>query len=420
MLGSFWLHDVKGAPASDSPPQGPPIFGDDVPMERRVVVIGGGMTGASAAYHLQKEGFHVCVLEGRDHVSAGATGRNGGHLWPGIEDLRAAIDKMGPEKAADLNDFTYRTTRGIREYVEGSAEASKRCDLRRTGGVVLASSEKEWEGILSQVAALKTLGLEHYATLWSRERCEQEMHSQGFVGGLCYDDVWQVWPARLVQCLMQDAQRMGATIITRCPVERVERLAPQIFQVHGVSGARVRCGHVVHATNAFASRLLPSLRSKIVPVRGHMIVTNPQSPLWPVSLLANDGFEYAQQRLDGRIALGGMRLTAPGKDVGVDDDTTVNEAVIKNLRQFLVDHFPPLQDVQIEYQWSGIMGFTQDHLPIVGELPSSPHEYIAAGYSGHGLPFTFGCGRAIAWMIAGRTDHGLPPVLAPSRILDGS
>ena len=55
--------------------------------------------------------------------------------------------------------------------------------------------------------------------------------------------------------------------------------------------------------------------------------------------------------------------------------------------------------IHIENEWIGIMGFTPDRNPLVGALPSRPGEYIAAGYTGHGMPVAFLAGANIASLI---------------------
>jgi glycine/D-amino acid oxidase-like deaminating enzyme len=63
------------------------------------------------------------------------------------------------------------------------------------------------------------------------------------------------------------------------------------------------------------------------------------------------------------------------------------------------------------------MAFTPDHNPLVGPLPYRPGEYIAAGYSGHGMPITFSAGKAVAEMIAGKTPELFVEAFLPSRVL---
>jgi glycine/D-amino acid oxidase-like deaminating enzyme len=68
----------------------------------------------------------------------------------------------------------------------------------------------------------------------------------------------------------------------------------------------------------------------------------------------------------------------------------------------LPQHFTDLRTVKVEQEWIGIMGFSKDRNPLVGPLPNRPGEYIAAGFTGHGMPMTFFAGQNVADMIAGK------------------
>jgi glycine/D-amino acid oxidase-like deaminating enzyme len=160
----------------------------------------------------------------------------------------------------------------------------------------------------------------------------------------------------------------------------------------------------------------PPLDGVIVPVRGQVVVTEPVDPMWPFGLSTNFGYEYWLQRPDGRIVLGGMRWITPTREEGTDDDTVIEPAVSQRLRAFLPAHFPALANVRVEHEWTGIMGFTPDRAPLVGPLPGSPGEYLAAGFHGHGMPMTFYAARAVAEMTAGREPEiFVPEAFLPAR-----
>ena len=85
------------------------------------------------------------------------------------------------------------------------------------------------------------------------------------------------------------------------------------------------------------------------------------------------------------------------------------------LHAFLPRHFPDLAGVPVEHEWTGIMGFTPDRAPLVGPLPGSPGEYVAAGFHGHGMPMAFLAAKAVAEMIAGKE----PEIFVPEAFLPG-
>jgi gamma-glutamylputrescine oxidase len=398
----FWLETVSGRTLRTSP---------ELPQRADVVVIGAGITGASAAYWLARLGLAPLVLERRG-IAGGATGRNGGHISPGTAERYAlARQRYGDDGARAIWDFSHRCAAAVRDFV---AEHGLDCDLRVTGSVSLALSDEELGPVRETAEALAGLGVavEH----WDAATCGARTGSEHFLGGVLRPTAGQLWPARLTNGILQQAVRLGAGVQTGTAVQAIER-GRVGFTVCTERGA-VRARSVVHATNAWARRLLPALEGVVVPVRGQVIVTEPAPAMWSFGLSTNSGFEYWLQRPDRRIVLGGMRWLTPTKEVGIDDDSVVEPAVSRGLREFLPRHFPALAGVRIEHEWTGIMGYTADRAPLVGPWPAQPGEYVAVGFNGHGMPMAFLAARAVAEMIAGRAPEvELPEAFQPARLL---
>ena len=120
---------------------------------------------------------------------------------------------------------------------------------------------------------------------------------------------------------------------------------------------------------------------------------------------------YAIRRADGRICFGGARALEPDAAIGSSDDATTSTVVGDYLRRFLREHFPELGggaaggEVEVEAEWTGVLGFTTDGKPIVGPLARRPAVYVAAGFCGHGMPQCYGVGKSIALMLGGRADE---------------
>ncbi|MGB6015119.1 MAG: FAD-binding oxidoreductase, partial [Nodosilinea sp.] len=222
---------------------------------------------------------------------------------------------------------------------------------------------------------------------------------------------------KLVVGLAKAAQQQQAHIQTQIEVQAVTRQA-EGFKITTNQGA-IQAKAVVYATNALTYHLIPTLKGVIVPVRGQVIATAPTSQLFDFDWCLSNDTGYAIQRQDGRIIFGGMRWKSPTKEIGIEDDSTVEPLVGEGLKAFLRDMFPTLRDVAIEYEWTGIMGFTADDNPLIGELPGRPGEYISAGYTGHGRPVSIAAGKAIAEQIAGSAQTPIPNPFRPERFLLG-
>jgi glycine/D-amino acid oxidase-like deaminating enzyme len=399
LTASFWLDHAHHPAFSDSEP---------TPARTSVAVIGGGITGASIAYWLARLGVD-CVLLERRGLSGGATGRNGGHIVPGPAlAWDEAVRAYGAEGARAIWDFTVATTRAVEALV---TEHQIQCDLQFPGTAVLALRADELDRLRGTAEALARAGLPH--RYWDAATCAEQTQSESFLGGVFNPLGGQLWPAKLGFGIAEQAARLGAHIHPHTDVIAVERAHGQ-FMIQ-TERAALLAENVVYAGNAWTRQLLPGLNDIIVPVRGQVIITQPFPRMWPMGLVADEGYEYWIQRPDGRIVLGGLRRLAVNEELGVDDDGALNPVISRALRQFLPARFPALQAARAEGEWAGIMAFTPDRNPLVGPVPGRPGEYIAAGYSGHGMPIAFGAGQAIAEMIAGRMPERYVEAFTPKR-----
>lgn len=334
-------------------------------------------------------------------ICAGATGRNGGFLTPGIADsMTNSINKFGVETTAKLYEYTMSCTDAIESFaVENDIE----CELRFGGEIILAVTAEEAQSLHKTYTILsETCGADRFEW-WGKETCRTRCKSSHYEGGLFKKRCANLWPAKLVVGMVQKAISLGANLQSHTPVLSVTS------SEGGKSGCvvvtdrgSIQCNEVVHATNAWASELLPSLEGIITPVRNQVIITSPQIHMWDFGLCANQGYEYFMQRPDGRLLLGGMRNLAEGGEWGCKDELAPTEVVSSALRSYFPSHFEDLSaGVEVEQEWIGVLGFSKDRNPLIGPMKSHPGQYIAAGFSGHGMPYTFFAGKNIADMIKG-------------------
>lgn len=237
------------------------------------------------------------------------------------------------------------------------------------------------------------------------------------------------------------------SIETNTPVESISvaKDGPKGFPyaVHTTRGT-IYVRHIAHATNAFASQLVPGLRQKIVGARAHMSAQKPaqQFPdsagLRSWSIIYGGAFDYATQRPStpdgkpGDLMIGGgfMRSLKQGIDqVGLyDDGAALDGLTVAHITGIFPSIFSPKwgRDARVKQAWSGIIGLTGDNLPFVGLLDTSltdrkvsdeheagkdmgnSGEWIAAGFSGEGMVWAWLAGCALGIMIAGREEDELP------------
>ncbi|KAE9401989.1 FAD dependent oxidoreductase [Gymnopus androsaceus JB14] len=451
----FWL---------DSTPNANPLAkeGSTGPLsteEADVCIIGSGITGVSVAYHLanavdraKQEPLKVVILEARDFCS-GATGRNGGHLTPiafiDFGDLQA---RYGQQEALKALELEKHTANDVLEFIS-SQNIADAVDLVAGGHVTMFATDGEYSRAKDDYEAAKAAGVDLEGVEWLSV---EEMRSTYGVTlpGARYKG-HNLWPLKLVTYIYNYAksqtEKVSLSLHTSTPVTRVSRNEPigttssRRWKVDTPRGS-ISCSYVVHATNAYASHLIPHLRgpSGIIPTRGQVVAIRAAVSVeelgGKVSWDGNDGFEYwfprpvlassdlEQQQQYPLIILGGGREVESRFELYETDDSKCNEAVGKVLKGFSSGLYSGKFEVgrEPEMEWTGIMGFTKSKDPLVGPLggydvEGSEYEgqFIAAGYSGHGMPRAYACAEVVASMISAdlRGETWNPPKWFPQHLL---
>ncbi|KAI8139750.1 FAD dependent oxidoreductase [Fennellomyces sp. T-0311] len=414
---SYWLRNAPFQQPSKDP----------LPAKADIVIIGAGLTGMSTAYWLtqMQPNLKVVVADARG-IASGATGRNGGILSPGLnDDFETTVAAYGEASAQRLVEFDYRNVDMLNQFLKEHADHDKGFfdpELTWTKGTIVAWSTAQ-EAEEARPAAESLCKKVSDMRIMSPEELQQIPGFESFhYGGLHVKTTAVAWAAKIVFCLARYVMEKGVHIATYTRVEQVvhESGVNKIYTNRGI----IEAPQVAYCTNAWTARLLKPMRDVIVPVRNQVVSVraSPGAPRLEYVMSADRGYQYMSCRPNGDIIMGGMRNIAPGKQEHEDDDSTLNTAVSRALVRFMSD---VMHVLPVEQEWAGVMGFSRDRLPILGNVEyitgssKNKGQFIAAGFTGHGMPRTFLCGRAIAQLLANQTlDNWFPPeflVQHPSR-----
>ncbi len=377
---SLWQLDHAG-------PRHPALAGR---TEADVVVVGAGVTGLACARRLAEHGAAVVVLDA-GRAGAGASGRNGGFASAGTGlSLHDAAKAIGRPAALALHRAT---TLAIDEMLALAAEQGAADAVRRSGSLWLASAEEAAQ-LQAAVAELGAAGVDCRE---APELVPAPMRPH-YPRAAVFPGDCELQPAAWVGALAGAAAAAGARIHERSPALAIE---PH----DGRFGVRSRAGTasgraVVVACDGLIPRLVPELTGIVYPVRGQMLATAPLAdPLLRQPTHSDHGFVYARPTRDGRLAIGGCRVA--DLETEYTDDARPTPRVQRALERFIAVRMG-LADVAVTHRWAGIMGFSADLLPIVGEIPGRLGLHVAGGYSGVGNVQGFVCGGMLADAIGGR------------------
>jgi glycine/D-amino acid oxidase-like deaminating enzyme len=368
-------------------------------LECDVCVVGAGVVGSTLATFLTRAGKSVIVLEARD-VALGASGRNAGFVATLLEPTyHEQVEQFGAAHAREVREISMRTRTILKGFLDDYGVW-----YEQNGSMIFGIDEAEQQELVDEAAALQRDG---YAV----ELFDRDPTGHGFFGAIYEPGDLATQPYWLVTRIMANS---GATVIPNCSVWKLEQAADGIV-VHG-QRATVRATQVCLCTNAYSPAIHPYFNEIVAPKRAQILVTSPVPRFLDVPVSVEAGFQYFRQLPDGRFLVGGQRNRFVDEEVGYNDVET-SRGVQGEIERFVLRHFPELAGTTIERRWSGILGFTPDHLPVVGRLPDMPDVYFAVGFSGEGM----GMGAATAERTAALMLTGAHPgVLSADRLMSAA
>ena len=373
------------------------------------MVVGGGIAGASTAYHLARTGLRVTLAE-RNRLGEGMSSRAVGILTPPLrQPYQLIVHDFGPEAAKGLWEFSLRSVEGLSDLLRARGDADA-VELDLSGGHVLAEPHTE-QVVRGAYQAMTAAGL---PVRWlSATEVRERADGRGFCGGYVIDGGGSVDPLLAARAVARAAAEAGARLAEGVSVREVHP-CPGGFRIL-THGEEIRASSVVYAAHLEGTKFLGQLGEALVSVRGQAFVTAPLPRQFEGAFSTYWKSNVWRQRRDGRIVVSGWRHDA--WDRAYQKDTGIDRQLQADLRAWFESFFPQLAPLQVEDEWGGTYGWTPDFLPLVGPVPGRPGEWVTTGFGGGGFAFAFEAGRAVAHAIVG--DEPVPGVemLNPSRLV---
>ncbi|KAJ3768495.1 FAD dependent oxidoreductase [Lentinula raphanica] len=462
---SFWLQNTRSSP----------LLGcrttESLPPSVDVVIIGSGLSGAATAYYLltgSNSPKSVLMLEAREACD-GATGRNGGHCRPYVfQGYHEYKERFGKEEALKILAHEMANLHLMNHLIK---EEQIDCDFWLGESFDTCIDQAAADKKLKSYQELKEDGgpIEGVVKLTTDSNEAKQLTRMRNAVLTASFPAASLFPYKLVLHLLQLClSKYGLNLQTHTPVTNVSALT------HTVPGqpseaateattrwiittprGQIRANKVVFATNAYTATLLPEFLGNIVPGQGQCAAIVPTPSYSGKGMMdrtccyswGKDNFDYLVQRpKDGIIILGGGKASVPHLDAvlgctndsGHLDDGGKQAEITEYLKGAMNKYFVGWQDSgsgQDEknmhpdersqtrsgegflYDWTGIMGYTRDNIPFVGNVEGKPGAYIIAGHCGHGMARIVSCAKGLATLISGGSwsDTGLPESFQPTR-----
>ena len=362
---------------------------DRLPERADVVVVGGGIAGTSAAYHLARAGVEVVLIE-RGSIGGGATAAAVGVLSPPLrQPFHETVHFRGRAAAIDLWQIAARSIHGLAQLLWDRGKAEE-ASLDLSGGYVLAEPHTTHQMRLAYEALHRNgLPVDWISSAEVRRLCG----GRGFTGGYRIEGGGSLDPGAATAILAQAAESEGAHIIEHVDVIRTD-LAPDEITCWA-DGISTKCKAVVYATHIDSGRFSDFVQEEIMPIRGQGFASEPVPKVFHGSFSTYWKLNAWRQTSAGRVLMSGWRHDAWDRAYG-QPQPALDDRLQGDLHRWFEASFPTSSPLQVKDRWSGVFGWTADFLPMVGAMPGPSREFIIAGFSGGGVPFAFESGRSIA------------------------
>ena len=368
--------------------------------EARVVIIGGGIAGASALYHLTKMGWTDVMLIERDELTSGST-------WHAA----AQVTQFGGNQT-----FVLLKRHSIDLYRELAADDEFPINYHITGGMRLAHTEDQMDIYRHYVQMAKGVGID-FELIDGAEagRRHKLMSSDGLLGAWWDPLDGDIDPSQLTQALARKARQAGAEVVRFNPVTGLTQLPSDDWIVHTAKGD-VRAEIIVNAGGYRANEIgaMMGVEHPVVSMEHMYFLTDPIKELEemeervPIIRDPGDDFYSRQEKKGLLVGVYEQECKSFGMD-GIDPNFTMAlcpndlDRCLDNMER-IFERLPALTETGIHTVVNGPITYTPDGMPLVGPIPGKRNAFCITGLRA-GIGEGGGHGKLLAeWVVEGQTE----------------
>ena len=380
---------------------------DHVPASAEVVVIGGGVMGASAAFHLAEAGVPNVLLLERDSLACGSTSRSAGGVRAQFSD--AVNIELGWRSLQAFEQF------GVRPAAE--------IDLHQVGYLFLHSDADAWERAQQAVTLQNAMGVgTRLLTPAEAADLSPAVRVDDILGATFHARDGYCSPENVVQGYASGARRLGAQLRTGVEVTGIEVSGGQITGVRTTAGP-VATSTVICAAGAWSRQVgeWAGVALPVDPLRRQIVVSEPLSPellevFGPTTPMTIDAATTLYFHREGPGLLMGMSYR--GETIGFRSGFT--EEWMPDLLHAMERRAPALMDLGIAHRWTGYYEVTPDDNAVIGESREVSRFLYATGFSGHGFLQGPAIGEVLRDLYLGRDPVVDVSSMSADRFADGA
>lgn len=354
------------------------------------VIIGGGYTGLSAAYHLARNGFSVILIDAA-RFGDGASGRNGGQFGTGQRTWTEDLEK----------EYGFSRAKALFELAEDSKAlikticAEHQIDIEYVAGQMSVAHKKRYlQPYQRHVELMQTRYHYPHIRMMSAEETAEKLGSTRYYGGTYDSGTGHIHPLKLLIGMAKAASDKGALLFENTKATKLESQNGRVTVT--TDKGTITANHCLLAVNAHGGVLEPVSAAHVMSIRSFIGATIPLDKKYGV-LRGGEAVD------DSRFVVRYFRLSQDGRLLfgGREAYTADNPRdIAKHIRRQIAEVYPQLKDIEITHSWGGSVGITMPRQPFVREV--MPHVISAGGYSGHGIMLANLMGQLYAEKLTGK------------------
>ena len=375
----------------------------ELPNSCKVVVIGGGVTGTSCAYHIAKFGWKDVILLERDQLTSGTTWHAAG-----------LVSQLGPSAGVTkIRKYTLDLYKQLEKELDFSS------GMKLGGALSIASTKHRWQELKRQAttAQLYDVNVEILNPSEVKDKYPG-INNEDIIGGIFMPGDGQADPVGVTNLLAKAARKEGVKIFEKSPVEKILKKNGRVSGVI-VNGKTIECEYVVLATGMWSRQIgeKHGISIPLYPAEHFYVLTEPIKDLPNILPTLRDFDDCLYLKEDaGKILIGIFeRKSIPAfqKENKVPEDFSFGEFP-ENFDHFqpyleaAMKRLPVLGEVGLRKFFSGPESFTPDTNTLLGEVPDFKNLFVCTGLNSIGIGSGGGVGKVTAeWLMNGHINEDL-------------